>query len=128
MLDVCAHDGSGLPRLSPAVQHGAEVIADVRQVPEPVVQFIGLPTHEVPEARLLDKLGLDRVPRRVKSLNEYLAEKYTEGPANGSATELAAADGRRGDVPEGTVAGEGAGSSLSTHVTAGSGTKQNSRR
>lgn len=36
-------------------------------------------------ARLLDKLGLDRVPRRVPSLNEYLAGKYT-GPAIPEAT------------------------------------------
>ena len=87
-----------------------------RSVLPVLVQRQGLADHL---ARLLDKLGLDRVPRRVKSLNEYLAEKYTEGPANGSATELAAADGRRGDVPEGTVAGEGAGSSLSVDVTVG---------
>src|SRR5437899_716970 len=87
-----------------------------RSVLPVLVQRQGLADHL---ARLLDKLGLDRVPRRVKSLNEYLAEKYTDSTAHGSGAGIASDHDRRGDVPEGTVAGEGAGSSLSTHVTAG---------
>jgi hypothetical protein len=57
-------------------------------------------------ARLLDKLGLDRVPRRVKSLGEYLAEKYTDSPANDVAAAMAAGEAGRGDVPSGPVIGE----------------------
>src|SRR5437899_8833412 len=88
-----------------------------RSVLPVLVQRQGLADHL---ARLLDKLGLDRVPRRVKSLNEYLAEKYTDGHANGSATEMATADDRRRDVPAGPVSGkEEAGPSLSAAVIVG---------
>jgi hypothetical protein len=31
-------------------------------------------------ARLLDRLGLDRVPQKVVSLEEYVAAKYSDGP------------------------------------------------
>lgn len=30
-------------------------------------------------ARLLDKLGLDRVPTKIDALDRYVAEKYSDG-------------------------------------------------
>ena len=56
-----------------------------RSVVPVLVQRQGLADHL---ARLLDKLGLDRVPRRLTSLNEYLAEKYAEPPITGSVAEI----------------------------------------
>ena len=47
MFDVWAHDPSGLPCTSPAVQQGAQAITDGREVQKPLVQFLGLPLHQL---------------------------------------------------------------------------------
>ncbi len=47
MFDVWAHDPSGLPCSAPAVQQGAQAITDGREVQKPLVQFLGLPLHQL---------------------------------------------------------------------------------
>src|SRR3989449_1158228 len=42
VFDVWAHDPSGLPPSSPAVQQGAQVMTDGREVREPLGQFLNL--------------------------------------------------------------------------------------
>src|SRR5213594_330786 len=51
VFDVWAHDPSGLPCSSPAVQQGAQVITDGREVQKPLVQFLGLPLHQLADVR-----------------------------------------------------------------------------
>jgi hypothetical protein len=93
-----------------AAQHSL-INQRTRSVLPVLVQRQGLADHL---ARLLDKLGLDRVPRRVKSLGDYLAEKYAEAPANGPTPQVPAGEGGGGDVPSGPVIGEEEGGSSPT--------------
>ena len=51
MFDVWAHDPSGLSCSSPAVQQGAQAIPDGREVQEPLVQFLGLPLHQLADVK-----------------------------------------------------------------------------
>jgi len=51
VFDVWAHDPSGLPCASPAAQHGAQAITDGREVQEPLVQFLGLPLHQLADVK-----------------------------------------------------------------------------
>src|SRR2546428_11189952 len=48
---VWAHDPSGLPRSSPAVQQGAQAITDGRGVQKPLAQLLGLPLHQLPAVK-----------------------------------------------------------------------------
>jgi len=51
VFDVWAHDPSGLPCSSPAAQQGAQAIPDGREVQEPLVQFLGLPLHQLADVK-----------------------------------------------------------------------------
>jgi hypothetical protein len=51
VFDVWTHDPSGLPCSSPAVQQGAQAITDGREVREPLVQFLGLPLHQLADVK-----------------------------------------------------------------------------
>lgn len=51
MFDVWAHDRSGLPCSSPAIQQGAQAITDGREVQEPLVQLLGLPLHQLADVK-----------------------------------------------------------------------------
>jgi len=51
VFDVWAHDPSGLPCSSPAVQQGAQVITEGREVQKPLVQFLGLPLHQLTDVK-----------------------------------------------------------------------------
>src|SRR2546428_7368266 len=47
VFDVWAHDPSGLPRASPAIEQGTQAIPDGREVQKPLGQFFGLPLHKL---------------------------------------------------------------------------------
>jgi hypothetical protein len=51
VFDVWAHDPSGLPCSSPAVQQSAQAIPDGHEVQKPLVQFLGLPLHQLADVK-----------------------------------------------------------------------------